>query len=66
MKTHHAHDKNILTAGAELAFDVVCGMEVDQKQSHHHIQHHGTVYYFCSSHCKQHFIDAPTRYVGEQ
>lgn len=49
-----------------VTFDVVCGMEVDQKQSHHHVEYKGTVYYFCSSHCKQHFVDAPTRYVWEK
>ncbi len=66
MKTHHTQDFSALTPGAVLALDVVCGMEVDQQQTHHHAQYNGVVYYFCSSHCKQHFINAPTRYVGEQ
>ncbi|HEU5187447.1 MAG TPA: YHS domain-containing protein [Candidatus Saccharimonadales bacterium] len=62
MKTHHKPipiDKDVL------AFDVVCGMEIDKQQTHHHTQYRGEVYYFCSSHCRQHFEDNPTRYVGE-
>lgn len=46
-----------------VTFDVVCGMEVDTAQSHHHIGYRNTIYYFCSVHCKQHFVNAPKRYV---
>lgn len=65
MKTHKEPSNQTAEQHAT-AFDVVCGMEVDQTESHHHVQHHGAVYYFCSSHCKKHFVDAPTRYVWEK
>lgn len=49
-----------------MTVDVVCGMDVSTRQSHHHVQYGNTVYHFCSSHCKQHFVDAPERYVWEK
>ncbi len=64
MKTVKEPRKQSITE--HMTLDVVCGMDVDQRQSHHHVQHHGVVYYFCSSHCKQHFVDTPERYVWER
>ncbi len=50
---------------AELAFDVVCGMEVDKASVSQKAKYHDVLYYFCSSHCKQHFENKPDRYVWE-
>lgn len=46
------------------ALDVICGMEVDPAQTKIHVEHKGEVYYFCSTVCKNHFVNDPQKYVG--
>lgn len=46
------------------ALDVVCGMEIDPVHTKLHAEHRGEVYYFCSTVCKNHFVNDPQKYVG--
>ena len=46
------------------AVDVVCGMEIDPTHAKLHTEHQGSVYYFCSTTCKNHFVNSPEKYVG--
>jgi len=48
----------------EKAFDVVCGMEVDPIHTKLHVEYEGSVYYFCSTTCKNHFVNDPQKYIG--
>lgn len=47
------------------AIDIVCGMEIPVKGKMIRSEHKGETYYFCSLHCKEHFDNAPERYIGE-
>ena len=44
--------------------DPVCGMLVEPETAAAHAEHEGTNYYFCSTHCRDSFVAAPTRYAG--
>jgi Cu+-exporting ATPase len=57
MKHHDATG----TAAKEL--DPVCGMTVDPATAAGQAEHAGTVYYFCSDHCRQKFVAEPSPYV---
>lgn len=46
------------------ALDVVCGMELDPLRTKLHVEHKGEVYYFCSTTCKNHFVNDPQKYIG--
>lgn len=46
------------------ALDVVCGMELDPTQTKLHAEYKGEVYYFCSTVCKNHFVNDPEKYIG--
>jgi L-lactate dehydrogenase len=46
-----------------MAEDPVCGMEVDENQTKHSIQHRGKMYYFCASRCKDSFEKNPEKYL---
>jgi Cu+-exporting ATPase len=45
------------------ATDPVCGMEIERVKAAAAADRNGTVYYFCSAVCKQHFLEEPERYV---
>lgn len=45
--------------------DPVCGMTVETGNAKSAV-HEGTVYYFCSSNCRDRFEAAPQLYVGPQ
>ncbi|MFY9228280.1 MAG: YHS domain-containing protein [Candidatus Microsaccharimonas sp.] len=47
------------------AIDVVCGMEIPIKGKMIRSKYKGQTYYFCSLHCKEHFDNAPDRYLAE-
>ncbi len=47
-----------------LAVDVVCRMNVDEKNAKFMSEHKGTEYYFCCAACKKSFDASPARYVG--
>lgn len=44
--------------------DLVCGMDVSETTSTHHIEHDGQTYYFCSEHCKKDFFKQPETYLN--
>lgn len=48
----------------DMVVDVVCGMELDPKETKLHLEHKGEVYYFCNMSCKNHFANDPKKYVG--
>jgi len=45
------------------AVDPVCGRELKRADAAAAIDHHGTVYFFCSEACKQQFVADPTLFV---
>ncbi|MCL0057629.1 permease [Dehalococcoidales bacterium] len=48
---------------AEIATDLVCGMNIDKKGSAKTI-YKGEAYYFCSRHCQQTFEGSPEKYIS--
>ena len=56
---------SMLTARVNtLAVDVVCRMNVDEKNAKFMSEHKGTEYYFCCAACKKSFDASPARYAG--
>lgn len=49
---------------AQLVKDVVCGMEIDPKESAGKSEYQAVTYYFCSETCKRDFDAAPQKYLG--
>jgi Cu+-exporting ATPase len=47
------------------ATDPVCGMTVDPSKAKYSHAHGGTIYYFCSSGCREKFIADPNRWLGK-
>ncbi len=45
------------------AKDPVCGMTVDPARAKGSVEHNGTMYYFCSTHCVEKFKADPERYL---
>src|SRR5512142_3376985 len=45
------------------AKDPVCGMTVDPARAKGSVEHNGTMYYFCSTHCVEKFTADPERYL---
>jgi len=45
-----------------MANDPVCGMAVSE-DTEQRVQHEGHEYLFCSAHCRQKFVDEPSRYI---
>jgi P-type Cu+ transporter len=43
--------------------DVVCGMDVDERNPAAKSEYHGKTYYFCSEHCKTAFDKDPEKYL---
>lgn len=43
--------------------DPVCGMEVDPGKTPYKTVYKGTIYYFCSIHCKKEFEKNPEYYL---
>jgi Cu+-exporting ATPase len=48
-----------------VAFDLVCGMELDADSIKASADYKGKTYYFCAIHCKNHFAADPVKYAGE-
>lgn len=44
--------------------DLVCGMDVSETETKHHIEYDGQTYYFCSEHCKEDFFSKPGTYLN--
>ncbi len=54
---------------AELALDVVCGMEVIRakaQEAGNTAEYQGTTYYFCGPGCKDKFLKDPAQFTGER
>lgn len=47
----------------QMAKDLVCGMEVDEKTARYKTEHEGKTYYFCAPGCKRAFEDNPQKYI---
>ena len=54
---------NIL--GISLVIDVVCGMEIDEKNSKWKSEFKGKTYYFCGPMCKIEFDENPEKYMSD-
>ena len=44
--------------------DVVCGMEVSEKEAEYQSLYGGQQFYFCSDECKETFEEKPEEYVS--
>ncbi|WP_281493576.1 heavy metal translocating P-type ATPase [Ancylobacter koreensis] len=53
-------------AGAHMAKDPVCGMEVDPHTATLKAEHKGLTYYFCAPGCRTKFIANPEKYLGDR
>jgi len=47
------------------ATDPVCGMELKRAEAAGAVDHHGTVYFFCSAACRDQFNADPELFIGE-
>ena len=63
--TDSLDDGRIAFGDRELAsaVDPVCGRELKRADAAAAIDHHGTVYFFCSEACKQQFVADPTLFT---
>jgi Cu+-exporting ATPase len=43
--------------------DIVCGMEVSDKDSEYRSQYEGQTFYFCSNECKTKFDESPEDFM---
>ena len=48
-----------------MAKDLVCGMDVDEKNSQYKSTYEGKTYYFCAPGCKKMFDANPEKYIGD-
>ncbi|RIK15806.1 MAG: ATPase P [Acidobacteria bacterium] len=46
--------------------DPVCGMTIDPATAADHVEHNGSTYHFCSTHCASSFKQDPARYAGAE
>jgi len=66
----HDHERHACCQHATLPaptathVDPVCGMTVDPAHAAGTVEHAGTTYYFCSSHCVERFRADPERYLA--
>jgi YHS domain-containing protein len=49
--------------GTGLAFDPVCGMQVQTANAPARAEHDGHTYHFCSDHCRERFSASPERFT---
>ena len=61
----HVHGQVHTSAAPEGARDPVCGMRVDPATAKHSAEFAGQTYYFCCGGCRDKFLAAPQRYLGE-
>lgn len=47
-----------------VAVDPVCGMSVEESDAPDKLDHEDTMYYFCSSDCRQEFEADPADYIS--
>ena len=48
-----------------MAKDLVCRMDVEEKQAAASTEYKGQTYYFCSAYCKAQFEKEPEKYVNQ-
>ena len=46
--------------------DLVCGMDVDSRETRFFTEYDNRHYYFCSAECKRKFDDHPDRFIQEK
>ena len=46
-----------------MAIDLVCGMDVSETKTKHHLEHNSESYYFWSARCQQAFAHQPGIYM---
>jgi len=63
---HHNHHHNHHSEDSAMAIDPVCGMKVDPATAGAKVEHDGTTYYFCCSHCGEKFKANPADYVDSK
>jgi YHS domain-containing protein len=49
--------------GTSMMKDIVCGMEVSEKESEYRSRYEGQMFYFCSDECKTKFDDSPEDFM---
>ncbi len=49
-----------------MALDLVCGKEVNEKETPHTSQYQGMSFYFCSAECQKAFEQDPERYLRQR
>lgn len=59
----HSHSLEILGEKSKPAIDPVCGMTVNPESAAGSVEHQGTTYYFCSTHCVHKFQKAPGEFL---
>ena len=47
-----------------MTIDLVCGMDISETETKHHVKHNGETYYFCSARCKHAFVNQPGIYMA--
>jgi Cu+-exporting ATPase len=54
------------TKETDMATDPVCGMQVAEDRAGATVQHAGTTFYFCSTHCHDRFVAEPATFIEPQ
>lgn len=61
----HPHHPTGTNASATSVVDPVCGMTVDANRAAAHLEHLGTTYYFCCTHCRDKFQANPEQFIDQ-
>ncbi|QDU26666.1 Copper-transporting P-type ATPase [Anatilimnocola aggregata] len=61
--SHTSHSLQVLGDQNKPTIDPVCGMTVDPKSAAGSVEHQGTTYYFCSTHCVHKFQKSPAQFL---
>ncbi len=54
---------HISSNGENMVIDVVCGMEIDEKEAKWKSEYEGKTFYFCGPLCKMEFDENPEKYT---
>jgi YHS domain-containing protein len=49
----------------QMVTDLVCGMEIDEKNTKWKSEYKGNIHYFCGPMCKLEFDENPEKYISE-
>lgn len=61
---HDENKENTMVENSQQTTDPVCGMSVDPATAAANVEHEGTTYYFCSTHCATTFTADPHKYTS--